>query len=224
VTVRRWTSAAAAAVLLSGCTHPVPGHPVAAEAAATTTTPSSAPAPASLPDAMSLLLPSGSTTPAGAATQTFVGSNYYTSADPASCAAAVLFKNSPLIPAGSVQHAESGYTLNGSAMMAESADTYTAVLDVAKLRLDAFGAVSSCSGGAVGISPLGTSPTMRLTQFAMGDGTVVWSMLQSGWNCDYAMIAVPHAVMMLSMCDVKAGFAMSDWADQRRAQLLSQMN
>ena len=224
MTVRRWTLVATAAALLSGCTHPVPGQPVAAEATASTTASSSAPAPASLPDAASLLLPSGSTTPVGTATQTFVGANYYTSADPASCAAAVLFKNSPLIPAGSVQHAESGYTLNGTAMMAESADTYIAALDVNKLRLDAFSAVSSCSGGAVGISPLGTSPSMRLTQFAMGDGTVVWSMLQSGWNCDYAMIAVPHAVVMLSMCDATAGFAMSDWADQRRAQLLTQMN
>ena len=101
-----------AAVTLGACTTSVgwPGDPGPAK-------------PATAPiSARDLLLQDGDTTPLGPATATPVGDNYFTSARPPECSAALLFKGSPLRPAGSSDHAESAYRFGGPALYAESVD------------------------------------------------------------------------------------------------------
>lgn len=221
--LRGWLAAAPTIVLLAGCTNLIPGHPVAADGAAPAPTTATTSAAAPPPQAAALLTPTGAETPAGIVAQSPVGVNYFTSADPPDCAAAILFVGSPLIPPGSVDHAETSYTTGGAAMMAESVDVYTETLDPDRLRLDGFTAVSKCTGEAVGNAPQGPGDPMSLTQFSMaGDGVLVWTMSRPDWTCDYGMVAVEHAVLMLSLCDAAPGFPMEQWATQRREQLLAQ--
>jgi hypothetical protein len=172
--------------------------------------------------ARDLLLQDGNTTPLGRAVATAVGDSYFTSVRPPECAAALLFKGSPLLPAGSSDHAESAYSVGSQALYAESADVYGDPVNTHDVVWKGFSAVSDCRGDAVGVAPLGAFPPMRLSYFATpSDGVLVWTMSRADWTCDYGLAVVPRVVLMLSACDSKSGFPMADWAAKRRAQLNS---
>jgi hypothetical protein len=208
------------AVPLCACTTSVTGQATRAPGESSpAVTASARPSPAPIP-ARDLLLQDADTTPLGPAASIAVGGNYFTSARPPECAAAMLFKGSPLRPAGSSDHAESAYRVSGEALYAESVDTYDRPLEIRDVISKGFGAVSNCHGDAVGLSPLGASAPMRLGFFGTtDDGVLVWTMTRPGWTCDYGLAALSRVVLMLSACDVKPGFPMRDWASKRRAQI-----
>ena len=161
-TARTATAVVITAVTLSACTTSIAGRAIRAAKPAT--------APISARD---LLLPNGDSTPRGPATATAVGDNYFTSARPPECAAALLFKGSPLRPAGSSDHAESAYRLAGAALYAESADVYETALSARKVVSNGFSAVSQCHTAAVGVSPQGVFKPMRLSFFGTTDDGVL---------------------------------------------------
>ncbi len=221
--VRRvWAAVAllAAASALEGCTTSVEGRAIRGSGIATsaTSTPSRAPILA-----RALLLGEGDDTPFGAATATPVGESYFTSARPSECTAALLFKGSPLLPAGSSGHAESAYRFDGPALYAESVAVYDNALNTHDVVWNGFGAVSNCHGDAVGVSASGQSPPMRLSFFGtVAEGVLVWTMTRPDWTCDYGLAVVPRVAVLLSACDAKPGFPMADWASTRRSQIESQ--
>ena len=203
---RVWPIAALviAAVVVSACATSVSGRAVRA--------PGQPGVPAGAHAAISardLLLPDGDATPLGPATATAVGDNYFTSARPPECSAALLFKGSPLVPPGSSEHAESAYRVGGPALYAESVDVYDKAVKARDMVSKGFAAISKCHGEAVGISPSGASRPMRLSFFGTtGDGALVWTTTLACW-----------VALMLSACDAKPGFPMRDWASKRRAQI-----
>lgn len=167
-----------------------------------------------------LLLQSGDDTPFGAATAIPVGGNYFTSARPSDCSAALLFENSPLRPAGASDQAESAYQFSGQATYAESVGSYDNALDPHHEVVHGFISVAQCRHDAVGISPDGQAMPMRLSDFATpSEGVLVWTMTQPGWTCDYGMAVLPHVALLLSACNSARGFPMADWAAKRRAQV-----
>jgi hypothetical protein len=170
--------------------------------------------------ARDLLLQDGDTTPLGAATATTVGDNYFTGARPPECSAALLFKGSPLRPAGSSDYAESAYRFGGPALYAESVDVYDKALNTYDVVSNGFRAVSQCHGDAVGVSPLGVFKPMKLSFFGTtGDGVLVSTMTHPDWTCNYGLAVVPRVALLMSLCDTKPGFPMSEWASKRKAQL-----
>ena len=172
--------------------------------------------------ARDLLLQDGDTTPLGAATAAPVGTNFFTSARPAECSAAMLFEGSPLRPAGSRDHAESSYKFDSQALYAESIDVYDNALNTHDVVWNGFSAVSNCRGEATGVSPSGDFGPMRLSFFGTtSDGVLVWTMTRPDWTCEYGLAVIPRVVLVMSVCDSKAGFPMADWAARRRAQLQS---
>lgn len=201
---------------ICGCTTTVAGH--ATRAAGQPAGPSTSSAkPAS---ARELLLQDGDRAPFGQVTQSRVGDNYFTSAVPPACTAALLFKNSPLRPAGASDHAEAAYNGGGQPLYGESVDVYTNALNVHDVVWNGFRAVSDCHGDAVGVSPSGKSAPMRLSYFATpADGVLVWTMSSPRWTCDYGLAVVARVALVLSACDFKPGFPMAEWASQRRTQL-----
>lgn len=213
----RVAAAAVVAMLaLGGCSAVVGGRAVRAmgqSAPSTTVKPPQA-------RAQDLLLQSGDDTPFGAASAMPVGDTYFTSARPPDCSAALLFKGSPLRPAGSSDHAESAYQFNGPALYAESVDIYDNALDPHHEVVSGFIAVAQCRHDAVGIAPVGEAPPMRLAGFATpSEGVLVWTMNQPGWTCDYGFAVLPHVALLLSACNNAPGFPMADWAAKRRAQV-----
>ena len=194
---------------LVACTTSITGRAIRAEK------PAAAPFPA-----RDLLLQNGDATPVGPATATTVGDNYFTSARPPECSAALLFKGSPLRAAGSTDHAESAYRFRGAALYAESVDVYRTALNVHQVVSNGFSAVSQCHTAAVGVSPQGAFRPMKLTFFGTtDDGVLVWTMTRPDWTCDYGLAAVPRAALLMSLCDSKPGFPMGEWASKRKAQL-----
>ncbi|MDT5347463.1 MAG: hypothetical protein QOH91_750 [Mycobacterium sp.] len=170
--------------------------------------------------ARDLLLHDGASTPLGPATGAPVGDNYFTSARPSECSAAILFERSPLRPAGAKDHAESSYKFDSQALYAESIDVYGNDLNTQDAVWNGFSAVSNCHGDAVGISPSGEYAPMRLSYFATpSDGVLVWTMTRPDWNCDYGLAVVPRVALVMAVCDFKPGFPMADWASKRRARL-----
>jgi hypothetical protein len=162
----------------------------------------------------------GDTTPLGPVTAGPVGDSYFTSARPPECSAALLFKGSPLLPAGLSDHAESGYRVGGPALYAESVDVYSKALNIGDVVWKGFSAVSDCRGDATGVSPQGPARPMRLGFFGTtADGVLVWTMTSAGWTCDYGLAVIPRVALMMSACDSRPGFPMTDWAAQRRAQI-----
>src|SRR5262249_46067036 len=129
-----------AAVTLSACTTLITGRAVRAHAPVT---------------ARELLLRDGDTTPLGSAIQTNVGDNYFTSSRPPQCSAAVLFKGSPLRPAGAADYAESAYTFDSRALYAESVDVYNTGLNIRDVVSNGFRALSGCNVEAIPVSPSG---------------------------------------------------------------------
>jgi hypothetical protein len=210
---RRSVRTAAALVVgvitLGACTTSIAGRAIRAAKTAT--------APISARD---LLLETGDTTPLGPATPTAVGDNYFTSARPPECSAALLFKGSPLRPAGSSDHAESAYRFGGAALYAESVDVYETALSVHEVVSNGFSAVSQCHTAAVGVSPQEVFQPMRLSFFGTtDDGVLVWTMTRPDWTCNYGLAVVPRAALLMSLCDGKPGFPMGEWASKRKAQL-----
>jgi predicted small secreted protein len=204
-----------AAVMVSACANSVAGRAVRA--------PGLPGVPAHARVAISaheLLLPDGDSTPLGPATAAPVGDNYFTSARPPECSAALLFKGSPLLPPGSAEHAEAAYRFGGPALYAESVDVYDTAVKTHGVVSKGFAAIAKCHGEAVGVSPGGAFRPMRLGFFGTtDDGILVWTMTRSDWTCDYGLAVLPRVALMLSACDTKPGFPMRDWASKRRAQL-----
>lgn len=218
--LRSATASVLVALTLCACTTSVGGRAIRAPDQSPSGGPTStSPAPGRI-SARDLLLQDGDTTPLGVATAVPVGGSYFTSVQPAECAAALLFKGSPVQPARSSDQAESGYRVNGPALYAESVDVYDKKLNPNEVVSKGFGAVSKCHGDAVGHAPLGDARPMRLSSFGTpSSGVLVWTMTSPDWNCDYGLVVVPRTALLLSACDFKPGFPMADWAAKRRAQL-----
>src|ERR1700744_1689379 len=106
-----------AAVLLSACATPVHGR--ATRGSGQPSSGGSTPARAAI-SAHDLLLQDGDATPLGRVTARALGDSYFVSVRPPECSAALLFKGSPLLPAGQSDYAESGYRVGGPALYAES--------------------------------------------------------------------------------------------------------
>lgn len=212
-----WAAAALviAAAMVSACATSVAGRAVRA--------PGQPGVPANARLAISahdLLLQDGDSTPLGPASATGVGDNYFTSARPPDCSAALLFKGSPLPPPGSAEHAESGYRVGGPALYAESVDVYGKAVKTHDVVSKGFTAIAKCHGEAVGMSPSGAFRPMRLGFLGTTDeGVLVWTMTRPDWTCDYGLAVLPRVALMLSACDAKPGFPMRDWASKRRAQI-----
>lgn len=213
MTVGRTVAALVGAVLTVGaCTTSVPGTAVRASGEQRP--------PSRVIPARDLLLQEGETTPLGSATAAPITNNYFTSARPAECSAAMLFEGSPLRPAGSSDHAESSYRFGGDALYAESIDVYDNDVKPNDVVRSGFSTVSGCQGDAFGIAPSGEFGPMRLSFFATpADGVLTWTMTRPDWTCDYGLAVVPTVVLLVSVCDSKPGFPMTDWAQKRRAQL-----
>jgi hypothetical protein len=214
-TLRAAAALVVAAVVVSSCTTSVTGRAVRAPGQPGIL----ANAHLAIP-ARELLLPDGDSTPFGPATANPLGDNYFTSARPPECSAALLFKGSPLLPPGSAEHAESAYRFGGPALYAESVDVYDKAVKPHDVVSKGFAAVAKCHGDAIGASPTGVYPPMRLSFFGTtDDGVLVWTMTHPKWTCDYGLAVLPRIALMLSACDAKTGFPMRDWASKRRAQL-----
>ncbi|CAM2900016.1 hypothetical protein BST27_11055 [Mycobacterium intermedium] len=200
-----------AAVVLSGCTTSVPGDPVRAGGSR----------PSGPISAQALLLQDGDDTPLGRASAAPVGDNYFTSVQPPVCSAALLFKGSPLRPSGASDFAESAYELGGSsALYAESIDVYDYELNTHEVVWSAFSKVSDCHDDAVGVSPTGPFRPMRLGTFGIPEDEILtWTMTRPDWTCTYGLTAVLHVVLLMTVCDRKAGYPMVEWAGKRKAQL-----
>jgi predicted small secreted protein len=213
-----WAGAALviAALMLSACATSVAGRAIRASGQSP---PVGSTGPHVAVSARDLLLQDGDATPLGPAVSAPVGDSYFTSARPPDCSAALLFKGSPLLPPGSSDHAESAYRLRGPALYAESIDVYK-TLKTHDIVSKGFAAVAQCRGDAIGVAPLGESRPMRLSFFGTtDDGVLVWTMTRADWTCDYGLAVLPRVALMLSACDTKPGFPMTDWASKRRAQL-----
>jgi hypothetical protein len=212
----------AIAAIVSACTTSVAGQPVAVGGH-----PPQPPGSATRPahpsaSAKDLLLSEGEQTPLGPVTPAPVGDTFFTSARPPECAAAVLFKNSPLLPAGSADHAESAYTFGGSAIYAESADTYTTTLNPHDVVWKGFAAVAKCNAEAVGVAPADEYGPMQLREFSVpADGVLAWTMAGQSQTCDYGLVVVSQAALALVACQRDGKFNMIDWAPKRREQILS---
>jgi hypothetical protein len=208
------------ALTLGACTTSVSGQATrgtGSPAPGTSATPKP-PAPPIV--ARDLLLKDAVTTPLGRAVAIPVGDSYFTSVRPPECSAALLFKNSPLVPAGASDHADSAYDVGSTALYAESVDVYKDDASTHDVVSKGFSAVSNCVGNAVGVAPAGVFQPMRLSYFATSsDGVLVWTMTRADWNCDFGLATIPRVVLMIAACDTKPGFPMADWAAKRRAQL-----
>jgi hypothetical protein len=210
------------AAILAACTTSVAGHPVAAgghppQPSGSATKPARPPVSAS-----DLLLHEGEQTPLGKAIPAAVGDTFFTSIRPPECTAALLFKDSPLRPAGSSDHAESAYMFGTSAVYAESADVYTKTLNPHDVVWKGFAAVAKCNADAVGVAPAGESPPMQLREFSVpADGVLAWTMTGQRETCDYGLAVVPQAALVLVACDNEGKVNMMDWAPKRREQIMS---
>lgn len=168
------------------------------------------------------MLREGEQTPLGPATSAPVGDTFFTSVHPPECAAAVLFKDSPLRPTGSSDHAESAYKFGTSAIYAESADLYTKNLNPHDVVWNGFAAVAKCNADAVGVAPAVESGAMQLREFSVpADGVLAWTMTGQQQTCDYGLVVVPQAALVLVACDTEGRINMMDWAPKRREQIMS---
>jgi hypothetical protein len=225
--IRRRNARAAAALLgiaaiLAACTTSVTGKPIAAgghppQPSSSATKPTRAPVAA-----RDLLLRDGEQTPLGPAVAAEVGNTFFTSVRPPECAAAVLFKGSPLVPAGSSDHAESAYTFGTSAIYAESADVYSKDLNTHDVVWNGFAAVSKCNTDAVGVASVGESGALQLRELSIpADGVLAWVVIGQQETCDYGLVAISDAAVLMVACDTEGRVDMKDWAPKRREQIMS---
>jgi len=197
------------ATILTACTTSVTGQPVGPgghppQPSGSATKPARPPI-----SARDLLLPEGAQTPLGPATPAEVGDTFFTSARPPECAPAMLFKDSPPLPAGSSDHAE-------------SADVYSNDLNSHDMVWNGFAAVAKCNADAVGVAPAGESGAMQLREFSVpADGVLAWVMTGQQQTCDYGLVAIPHAALVLAACDTEGRVNMMEWAPKRREQIMS---
>ncbi len=204
-----------AALVLSACAASVTGTAIRAPG----TPPGPTPVRAAI-SARDLLLQEGDATPLGRVTATSVGDSYFVSVRPKECSAALLFKGSPVLPAGKSVRAESGYRVDGPGLYAESVDVYDKALKTRAVVSKDFVALSQCRGDAVGVAPLGEFRPMRLSfSGTTDDDILVWTMTRPDWTCDYGLAMLARVALMLSACDTKPGFPMTEWAAKRRAQI-----
>lgn len=209
------------APILAACTTTVAGHPIAADGTLSPSNSSTWPAAAAI-SANNLLLRDGDRTPLGPAVASPVSDAFFTSARPAQCSAALLFKDSPLPPAGSSDHAESAYGFGTSAIYAESADVYAKHLNAHDVVWNGFSAVPECNEDAIGVAPAGEYGPMRLSLFAVPtDGVLTWTMSSPPWTCDYGLAVAPQATLLLLACDPEGRIDMAEWASKRREQIMA---
>lgn len=172
--------------------------------------------------ARDLLLREGEQTPLGPAAPSEVGDTFFTSVRPPECGPAVLFKDSPLRPVGSSDHAESAYKFGTAAIYAESADVYNKKLNAHDVVWNGFAAVAKCNSDAVGVAPAGESGAMQLREFSVpADGVLAWTMTGEHETCNYGLVAIPDATLLLVACDTKGSVNMTEWAPKRRDQIMS---
>ncbi|HEY9304199.1 MAG TPA: hypothetical protein VIO95_07910 [Mycobacterium sp.] len=172
--------------------------------------------------ARDLLLREGEQTPFGPAAPGEVGDTFFTSVQPPECTAALLFKDSPLRPLGSSDHAESAYQTSRTQIYAESADVYSTDLNSHDVVWNGFGAVSKCTAEATGIAPAGQAPPMRLREFSVpADGVLAWVMAGDGETCAYGLVVIPDAAVVMVACDTEGKVNMMEWAPKRREQIMS---
>jgi hypothetical protein len=209
------------ASILAACTTTVAGHPIAASGQLSPSSSATRPATASV-SASELLLRDGDRTPLGPAVATSIGDAFFTSARPAQCSAALLFKDSPLRPAGSSEHAEAAYGFGTSAIYAESADVYAKHLNPHDVVWNGFNAVPKCNEDAMGVAPAGEYGPMRLSLFAVpADGVLTWTMTSAPWTCEYGLAVAPEATLLLVACDPESRIDMAEWASKRREQIMA---
>jgi hypothetical protein len=209
------------AAILAACSTSATGHPVAAGGHPPQPS-GSATKPTRPVSARDLLLRAGEQTPLGQETPAEVGDTFFTSVRPPECAAAMLFKASPLRPAGSSDHAESAYKFGTSSIYAESADVYSKDLNIHDVVRNGFAAVSKCTADAVGVAPAGESGAMQLREFSVpADGVLVWLMTGQQETCDYGLVVIPDAALVLVACSTEDRINMMEWAPKRRQQIMS---
>jgi hypothetical protein len=210
------------AAILAACTSSVAGQPVAAGGHSPPPSGSATKPARPRVSARDLLLRECEQTPLGPATPAEVGDTFFTSVRPPECAAAVLFKNSPLRPLGSSDHAESAYTFGTSAIYAESADVYSKRLNPHDVVWNGFAAVAKCNADAVGVALAGESGPMQLREFLVpADGVLAWVMAGEQETCDYGLVVIPNAALVLVACDTEDKVDMKEWAPKRREQIMS---
>jgi hypothetical protein len=215
------TTFAIVATMLAACATTVRGHPIAAGDQLPFSSPTTRPATASIP-ASDLLLRDGDETPLGSAVATPVGDAFFTNARPQQCSAALLFKDSPLRPASSSDHAETAYSFGTSAIYAESADSYARRLNPHDVVWNGFSAVPKCNEDAIGVAPAGEYGPMRLSLFAVpAEGVLTWAMTSPQWTCDYGLAVARQATLLLVACDPKSRIDMTEWASKRREQIMA---
>jgi hypothetical protein len=223
----RWRNGRAATLLgiaavLAACTTSVPGQPIAAGGHAPQPSGSATKPARPKVSARDLLLREGEQTPFGTATPDDVGDTFFTRVSPPECAAAVLFKDSPLRPLGSSDHAESAYQTSRTQIYAESADVYGKHLNPHNVVWNGFGAVSKCTAEAIGMAPAGQAPPMKLREFSVPtDGVLAWVMAGDQETCAYGLVVIPDAAVVLVACDTEGKVNMMEWAPKRREQILS---
>jgi hypothetical protein len=209
------------ATTLAACTTTVAGHSIAAGGQLSPSSSATRPATTSI-SASRLLLRDGDRTPFGPAAATPVGDAFFTSARPSQCSAALLFRDSPLRPAGSSDHAESAYGFGTSAIYAESADVYLNHLNPHDVVWNGFNTVPKCNEDAVGVGPGGEYGPMRLSLFAVpAHGVLTWTMASPRWTCDYGLAAAREATLLLVACDPESRIDMAEWASTRREQIMA---
>lgn len=211
-------AAVTAALLFSGCSTAVGGKAV--RGSGEPGGPTSAKLTHPPAHARDLLLQTGDNTPLGAATAIPLGDNYFTSAVPQDCQAAVVFENSPLRPPGASDHAESAYRFSGPATYAESVDVYGDALDTRHVVVEGFIAIAQCRHDAVGVTKDGKSWPIHMSDVdTSAHDAVMWIMTQPGWTCSYGLAALPKVALLPSACDAQPGFPMTDWTAKRLAQI-----
>jgi len=53
------------------------------------------------------------------------------------------------------------------------------------------------------------------------DGVLQWVMAGEKETCDYGLVVIPEATLLLVACDTEGKFNMTDWAQKRRKQIMS---
>lgn len=210
------------AAILAACTTSVTGQPVAAGGHSPQPSGSATKPVRPRVSARDLLLHEGEQTPFGPAAPDAVGDTFFTSVRPPECTAAVLFKDSPLRPLGSSDHAESAYYFSATQIYAESTDVYGKKLNPHDVVWNGFAAVAKCNADAVGVAPAGQSPPMSLREFSVpADGVLAWVMSGAQETCAYGLVVIPDATLVLVACDTEGRVNMKEWAPKRREQIMS---
>lgn len=218
--VRTAVAAVVAVTLLGACSTSVTGRAVRAPGSS-----GGPPATVNTPGvrARDLLLKSGDSVPFGAASQIPFGDNYFTRADPADCEAAAVVQDSPLLPPGATDRADSAYRFSGAQTYSESLGLYDAGFDDEHVVLHAFLNVAQCfvsaHRGFTAVSRDGKSWPVQLDGFDQSAHAMTWTLTQPNWICGFGLGSGPRVVLLVSACDAQPAFPMEDWLYKRLAQI-----